>query len=109
MSRITPGDSRPAKGRARQAELADEMTTAVQINSTAMLAGLGRSYTVAERFVAEAICSLHLRAARLRSTGRDDSAILRQAAELQQSSVFACRHPAAVALPLIDPTTEPTS
>jgi hypothetical protein len=61
---------------------------------------------VAERFVAEAICSLHLRAARLRSTGRDDSAILRQAAELQQGSVFACRHPAAVAMQPIDPTAE---
>jgi hypothetical protein len=64
---------------------------------------------VAERFIAEAICSLHLRAARLRSTGRDDSAILRQAAELQQGSVFACRHPVAVPMPPIDPTTEPTS
>jgi hypothetical protein len=82
------------------------MKTAVQTNSTAMLAGLGRPYSVAERFIAEAICSLHLRAARLRSTGRDDSAILRQAAELQQGSVFACRHPAAVPMPLIDPTDE---
>jgi len=103
MSRITSGDSRPAKGRARQAELGAEMQHAVAVNSAAMLKGLDRPYSVSERFVADAICSLHLRAARLRSTGRDDSAILRQAAELQQGSAFACRHPAAVPMPLIDP------
>lgn len=106
MSRITPGDSRPAKGRARQAELADEMKTAVQINSTALLAGLDRPYTVAEKFVAEAIASLYLRAARLRDAGRSDVEVLREAAKLQQGSVFACRHPAAAPMPTIEPTEQ---
>jgi hypothetical protein len=106
MSRITSGDSRPAKGRARQAELAEEMKHAVAVNSAAMLKGLGRPYSLAEQYVAEAISSLFLRAARLRAGGRDDTAVLRQAAELQQGSVFACRHPAAIPLPLIDPAAE---
>jgi hypothetical protein len=106
MSRITSGDSRQAKGRARQAELAAEMQRAVAVNSAAMLQGLGRPYSLAEHYLAEAISSLFLRASRLRAAGRDDTAVLRQAAELQQGSVFACRHPAAVPMPLIDPTTE---
>ena len=49
MSRITSGDFRPAKGRARQAELGAEMQHAVAVNSAAMLEGLGRPYSVSER------------------------------------------------------------
>lgn len=79
------------RGHQRMAELGAEMRTAVADNSAAMLKDLGHPVTVAERFVAEAICALYLRASRLRSIGRDDSTVLAQAAQLQQSSVFACR------------------
>jgi hypothetical protein len=104
MSRITTDDPRPARGRQRQVELAAEMTHAVRVNSEAMLRGLGRPYSIGERFIAESISSLYLRAARLRDSGRDDGPVLRQAGELQQGSVFASRHPAAVPMPLIEPT-----
>jgi hypothetical protein len=100
MSQITSDDPRPARGRQRQAELAAEMKRAVQVNSAAMLTGLGRPHTLAEAFVAEAICGLYLRARRLRDVGRDDAAVLSEAARLQQGSVFAC--PAGLALPTID-------
>jgi len=108
MSRITTDDPRPARGRQRQAELAAEMKQAVAVNSAAMIADLGRPVTKGDVFIAEAICSLHLRASRLRGAGRDDTALLRQAAELQQGSVFACRHPMAVPLAPEWPSTEPT-
>ena len=53
--------------------------------------------------MAEAICALYLRARRLRDSGRDDVAVLTEAARLQNSSVFRC--PAALQLPAIDPAT----
>jgi hypothetical protein len=99
MSKISGGDPRPARGRQRQAELAAEMKAAVAVNSASMLAGLGRPHTIAEAFVAEAICALFLRARRLRDAGRDDLEVLREAARLQQGSVFACL--AGPPLPLI--------
>jgi hypothetical protein len=104
MSHITSDDPRPARGRQRQAELAAEMKKAVEVNSAAMLGGLGRPYTVAEAFVAEAICALFLKARRLRDSGRSDVAVLAEVLRLQQGSVFACRHPAAVSLPPIEPS-----
>jgi hypothetical protein len=102
MSRITSGDPRASRGRQRQAELAAEMKAAVSVNSAAMLAGLGRPHTVAEAFVAEAICSLFLKARRLRDSGRDEFAVLAEAARLQQGSVFACRHPSALPHPALE-------
>jgi hypothetical protein len=99
MSKITSDDPRPARGRQRQTELAAEMSMAVQVNSAAMLAGLGRPHSVAEAFVAEAICALFLKARRLRDSGRSDVAVLTEAARLQQGSAFACRHPAAAPQP----------
>ena len=106
MSKITSDDPRPARGRQRQAQLAAEMKHAVTVNSAAMLSGLGRPHTVAEAFVAEAICAFYLRASRLRDAGRDDTAVLWQAAKLQQGSVFACRHPMALPLPAIELAAE---
>jgi hypothetical protein len=109
MSQITTGDPRAARGRQRQTELAAEMKQAVATNSAIMLRGLGRPHTLAEAFVAEAICALFLRARRLRDSGRDDVALLTEAARLQQGSVFAALAPWARPLPLIDPPTPAAS
>jgi hypothetical protein len=107
MSKITSDDPRPARGRKRQAELAAEMKKAVEINSVIMLKALGRPYTIGEAFIAEAICSMYLKARRLREAGRDDLPALREATLLQQGSVFAQPIHAPRPLPAIDPHSIP--
>lgn len=102
MSKITSGDPRCSRGRKRQTELGLEMKETVALTSKAMLDGLGRPYSVGERFIAEAIAALYLRAARLRNAGRNDLELLREAATLQQGSIFAS--PAGRPMPLIEPS-----
>jgi hypothetical protein len=106
MSLITSGDPRPARGRKRQAELAAEMKKAVEINSAIMLNSLGRPYSIGEAFIAEAICSMYLRARRLRDAGRDDLPVLTEVARLQQGSAFAQPVHAPRPLPTINPAEE---
>lgn len=77
-----------SQGRQRVRELADEMREAIKANVAALLAGLEREPTEIERFDAEALCALLLRARRLRDNGRDDSAVLAQYAILRQTTAF---------------------
>jgi len=69
-----------ARGNARQVELREEMKEAVRVNGAAMIAGLGRPAAPDEVSLAELICAGLLRAARLRNSGRDDLAIMREVA-----------------------------
>ena len=78
------------------------------VNSAALLQQSGDEtgadlFRVHHKLIAEAISALFLRARRTRDAGRDDTAILRQACELQQGSVFACRHPNARPMAPIEP------
>jgi hypothetical protein len=93
-----------AKGRLRMKEIADEMRNDVTVVASAMLRGLGRPWNEFEELEAQAIASLHLKAARMRALGRNDIELLREAAVLKQSSVFASRHPVAMRLPATEPS-----
>ena len=104
MAKLTSDDPRQARGRERMKELADEMKRAIAVNSAIMIAGLNREATPTEVFTAEAICALFLRARRVRESGRDDSGLLRQAAELTNSSVFRPPHAAAPATEQLAPS-----
>lgn len=77
-----------ARGRARMKELAAEARVALQHNVEALLAGLGRPATEAERMQAEMLASLFLRARRLRENGRNDVEVLRAAAQLMKDTPF---------------------
>jgi hypothetical protein len=90
-----------ARGRARQAELAAEMQNALKHNVPALLAVLGREPTELEKMQAEMLVSLFLRARRVRDAGRDDSPLLRQAADLMRDVPF-LRGPSPVAEPRAD-------
>jgi hypothetical protein len=79
---------RGALGRNRMKQIADENKRAIQTNSESMINGLGRAATELERMTAEGICSLFLRAARLRDRGMDDSEILMKAALMTSQSCF---------------------
>src|SRR5260370_14196011 len=94
MAQFTSHDPRIKAGRARAKELAAEMKAAIQINVASLLTSLGRDPTELERMQAEMICSLFLRARRLRENGRNDLAVLRHAANLMRESAF--RSPATV-------------
>lgn len=84
----TKGDDAPRRGHARMKQLAVENQAAIQMWKSAMLAGLGRSWTVAEEITAETIASLFNRAAKLRDQGRDDTELLYKACILMRDSVF---------------------
>jgi hypothetical protein len=79
-------------GRCRMAEISRENEANIQLWKSAMLAGLNRSWTVAEEITAESIASLFIRARRERDNGRSDVALLRQAALLMRDSVFRDPH-----------------
>jgi hypothetical protein len=89
-----------ARGNARQVELREEMKTAIETNSKAMLAGLFRAATPDEVGLAEAICSLLWKAAQRRGSGRSDLEHLREAGILMKDWRALPRGPA--------PTTEPS-
>ena len=87
-----------ATGRHYQRKVGAELMEGVKINAAAMIAGLeqrlGRPASVYEQTAAAGICSLHVRAARMRALGKNDVELLKQAAEMERESIF--RHPAAV-------------
>jgi hypothetical protein len=73
-----------ARGRARMQEIAAENKAIISGNVESTLALLGRPATALERMQAEALCSLLLRASRLRDQGRDDLEPLREAGALMR-------------------------
>lgn len=92
-------DNNPySRGQARMRELAAEAKAAIRHNIEALLAGLGREATEAERMQAEMLASLFYRSRQLRERGRSDLEVLRQAAELMRDVAF-LRSPHAAAPP----------
>ena len=80
------------RGRARMQQLAAGMRHEIAVLSEAMVRGLeakeGRPATALERLQSEAICSLFLKARRLRDKGQDDIEHLREAALMTSQSPF---------------------
>jgi hypothetical protein len=94
-SHFKPGadaTERSKRGHARMKEIAAETKFAIETCSGIMIEGLGRPATEVERLTAIGIASLHLRAARLRDQGKDDSEILMRAAIMTRDSVFRSPH-----------------
>jgi hypothetical protein len=82
-----------AAGARRMREIADENRGQIETTAASLIRGLGREATELEVLEAEAIASLYVKARRLRSLGKDDIKVLRQAAILSRDSAF--RHPLA--------------
>ena len=80
-----------ARGRERMKQLADEMRAEIAVIADAMIHRLGRPATELEVLQCEAICSLFLKARRLRDQGKNDLEFLKEAAIMTSQSVF--RHP----------------
>jgi hypothetical protein len=81
-----------ARGWARMREIAAEARAETAVLSAAMVRGLeakeGRPATELEKLQAEAICSLFLKARRLRDQGKDYVEYLREAAIMTSQSAF---------------------
>jgi hypothetical protein len=91
MPKFEKGETeRPAQGRARMAELAEELRNEVQGVVVAMCRGLGREPTKYEKLTAQSIAACHLKAARMRDKGQNELELeyLRMACELTSNSVF---------------------
>jgi hypothetical protein len=90
-------------GRARQIEIAQENTAAIQLWTGLMIEGLGRPASVAEQITAESIATCFILARRCRDKGdrKGDVELLREAALLMRDSVF--RDPHAAPSPMAAP------
>ena len=78
-------DKSRARGRARMKELAAEFKTEISVTVAIVLGTLGREPNELERLQAEALCSLFLRARKLRDNGKNDVEVLREAALMMTS------------------------
>jgi hypothetical protein len=86
--RITPGDPRPAAGRARMKAVAAEVAAEAETIVAGLLAGLGREPTMGEKVEAELLASVLIRGKRKRNRGVCDTAERRELGRILQRSVF---------------------